>query len=483
MSPGIAAIIFTVGIAGLFWLDRDAESRASKALWIPVFWLLINGSRPVSEWLADFGIYKSAVPVNRAESYLDGTPIDRNVYLVLLAIGLIILISRGKQIGSILLRNAPILIFFAYCAISIAWSDYSFVSFKRWTKGVGDIVMVLIILTDPQPRAALKRLFSRLTFILVPLSVLFIKYYPELGREYNIWSWRPSFSGVTTQKNLLGMLCLVLGIGTVWQILTTLRQTRNWKWTRQLTAHFAILAMIFWLFGVANSMTSLACFLVAAGLVVVLSLGNLRKWPVVVHVFVAVAIAVPMIVLFSGLGGSVVESLGRDPTLTGRTGIWDAVLAVSGNPFLGTGYESFWLGDRLIRVWNMTVDGLQEAHNGYLELYLNLGWIGISLLAGLIVAGYRNVVVALKNDQFSAILRLGLLVAAIIYSFTEAGFRETTLTWVFFLLAIAYVPQPATAESLAEVKKEDRSPEFLAFQQFAVRPTPIANYVSETKHI
>ena len=72
--------------------------------------------------------------------------------------------------------------------------------------------------------------------------------------------------------------------------------------------------------------------------------------------------------------------MGRDSTLTGRTEIWTHVLWVAGNPLLGTGFESFWLGDRLANVWSI-MPGIQEAHNGYLEVYLNLGWIGVTLLA------------------------------------------------------------------------------------------------------
>jgi len=144
------------------------------------------------------------------------------------------------------------------------------------------------------------------------------------------------------------------------------------------------------------------------------------------------------------LSSGMVESLGRDPTLTGRTVIWDVVLSVRGNALVGTGFESFWMGRRLHRVWELTMTGLQEAHNGYLELYLNLGWIGVILLAGLIINGYRNVIAAFRRDPALANLNLAFFVVAIIYNFTEAGFRETTLVWIFFLLATFAVPRMAS---------------------------------------
>ncbi len=49
--PSIPFLVYTAGIAGLFYLDRDKGSRTSGALWLPVVWLWILGSRPPEMWL------------------------------------------------------------------------------------------------------------------------------------------------------------------------------------------------------------------------------------------------------------------------------------------------------------------------------------------------------------------------------------------------------------------------------------------------
>jgi len=107
------------------------------------------------------------------------------------------------------------------------------------------------------------------------------------------------------------------------------------------------------------------------------------------------------------------------------------------NPLVGTGFESFWLGGRLEAVWNMSVKGIQEAHNGFIELYLNLGWLGLILLGGLIISGYRNATAALRQNLSDGRLRLAFFTAAMIFNLTEAGFRMLTPIWFAFLLAIA----------------------------------------------
>src|SRR5438128_11540843 len=109
----------------------------------------------------------------------------------ILADGMIVLLARGRRSATFLRANGPILLFFLYCSASVLWSDYPEVAFKRWIRALGDIVMVLVVLTDTDPSAAVKRLLARSGFLLIPLSVLLIEYYPELGRGYIPGVWTP----------------------------------------------------------------------------------------------------------------------------------------------------------------------------------------------------------------------------------------------------------------------------------------------------
>src|SRR5712691_1396516 len=181
MPQAVATVFYALVILSLVVLDRDRTSRVSSALWIPVAWVSIAASRMVSQW---FGV----TPVmDSPDQYLEGSPLDRIVLTGLVAAGLMVLLARGRRAGTFLRVNGPILLFFLYGAVSVLWSDYPDVAFKRWTKALGDVVMVLIVLTEPDPSAAVKRLLGRAGFLLIPLSVLLIKYYPELGVGYGPW--------------------------------------------------------------------------------------------------------------------------------------------------------------------------------------------------------------------------------------------------------------------------------------------------------
>ncbi len=432
----MASLIATVGIAILisllFWLFRS-DAEGSRAIWVPYAWLLICCSRPVSAWLY------FAAPGNATDAYIDGSPLDRNVLTVLLVLALFVLYKRIRRVRTIIAANPQIVLFFFYCLISLLWSDYPFVVFKRWTRSVGDIAMVLVIITEADWLDALKRILIRLGFILIPLSILFIRFYPSLGRFYSRGG-APEWTGVGTDKNALGAICMLFGVSLLWLGITTYRN-RSRNRTRRLAAISIVLTMILYLIVVADSKTALACFVMADLLIVATAFGPTFRKPAFVNVLVAAMLTVSFCVLFLGIGGGALSAMGRDASLTGRTEVWKTVLPYAKNPWVGAGYENFWIGDRL-QVFNTLLGGLNQAHNGYIEVYLNLGWVGLLLLSTIIVAGYRNIMKELRRNPETGRLKLAFFFICLVYNFTEASFKMESPVWILFLWAVIAVPKP-----------------------------------------
>jgi exopolysaccharide production protein ExoQ len=449
MPPPIAAIVFVVGIAGVFWLERVATVRTSKALWIPTIWLWILGSREVSIWMATFGFGTAGT----WSSELEGSPIDRNVYVTLLVAGVSVLATRGQEVRRVLAKNVPLVVFLLYCALSVMWSDFPMVSLKRWIKAVTDVVMVMIVLTDRDHLAAIKRLLMRAGVVLTPLSILIIKYFPEIAMRYNPEKGSQVIIGVTYDKNFLGSSCLLFGVMFLWRFLAARQDRESPHRARHLIAHGTMLVMVLWLFSKANSMTSLLCFVMAAGLLTATFLSTYVRRPSMVSLLVALAMATAMAPVFFGLGTGLLTTVGRDATLTGRTDIWRDALAVSNNPLLGAGFESFWLTGPLDIGRKYHVN---EAHNGYLELYLNLGLIGVTLMLGIVVAGFRNVLATLGRDPVLGALWLSFFVIGLTYNLSEAGFRMMNPVWICFLLAATAVPERAPALATANAALDKR---------------------------
>jgi len=436
MSPALASIIFAIGIAGLFFLDRDKKTRVSIALWIPTAWLFFCASRSVSEWLGMSG----TVATDASSVYLDGSPADRAVFAVLEISALIVVISRGRRASPILRRNWVIGLFFLYAALSIAWSDFPFVTLKHWIKGVGDVMMVLIVLTERSVAGAVARLITRLGFVLLPLSMLFIRYYPLLGRRLTL-SWTSEPVGVCTQKNGLGELCAILGLGLLWRFRSAYNDREDPNRRRRLLAFGAVLALIVWLLRVSNSLTSICALSMSSAVMLLSARPAFRRNPALVHLLIVAVLASATYATFFQSSGALIKSLGRDPTMSGRTEGWPIMLSIPNNHLVGAGYETFWLGPRL----QMSIEAfpgaqISEAHNGYIEMFLILGSIGVALLGIMVATGYRNIIGAYRFAPDISSLRLALFLATVVTGFTEAVFRMNAPTMIIFLLATAAAP-------------------------------------------
>jgi exopolysaccharide production protein ExoQ len=426
---GLIALIFCTFVTWqLFRLSREADVETSKALWIPTFWVFIAASRNVSAWLQ----YSSG---GGSDQYLEGSPLDRAVLSAALALGVIVLLGRAQRVGMLLRSNFPILLYFLYCGISALWSDFPDVSFKRWFRALGDVVMVLIVLTDPNWPVALRRLLARVGNVVVPLSIVFIRYFPQLGRSYTTGG-AGTWTGVGTDKNALGMISMAFGLASIFRFLELYREKKNARRTRPLIAQGAMIVMTFYLLYEAHSATALACFFLAGVPMVLTFLFQWARRQVIVHVMVFGALGVACSALFLNIGSGMVEELGRDTTLTGRTNIWHFALRMVQNPLLGSGFESFWVGPRLAEMERLIQQSVNQAHNGYIEVFLNLGWAGVALLSVLLITAYLRIASALRWGAPAASLRLAYFIVAVAYNFTEAAFKMMGLVWITFLLVM-----------------------------------------------
>ena len=174
MPPPLASALTLLLIGYLIRRDGSVAPRPSPAVWIPTFWLLISGSRQVSQWL-------SSGPQFAAQALLEGNPIDQGVYGALILAGICVLAHRRVQIHSLVGINSLIFLFFFYAGISILWSEFPFVVFRKWIKASGDFVMVFVLVTDPVPVRAITAVIKRSGYILIPLSLLFCKYLSRIG--------------------------------------------------------------------------------------------------------------------------------------------------------------------------------------------------------------------------------------------------------------------------------------------------------------
>lgn len=156
----------------------------------------------------------------------------------------------------------------------------------------------------------------------------------------------------------------------------------------------------------------------------------------------AVIVVGPVVILVMLYPDAVLEMIGKDPTLTGRTELWTWVLnAISERPMLGWGYAAFWSPNNpaaaeISRVLQWYVP---QAHNGLLEMTLNLGSVGacyiIFLLARAFWCALRSLRTTERELAASAIACIiGILLTGLSESVMVEPFQPDTA--VFFVTAL-----------------------------------------------
>lgn len=137
-------------------------------------------------------------------------------------------------------------------------------------------------------------------------------------------------------------------------------------------------------------------------------------------------------------GANVLHMLGRDTTLSGRTDVWRAVTGtILKRPFLGYGYYAFWQtpSAELTNVLHATNWSFGYAHNGMLEIALQLGLLGVLVFGATLIRATGDAWFCIRNDMTGRYdWFVGLIVLTIFYNIDEA-----TVVWPNELLSILYV--------------------------------------------
>jgi exopolysaccharide production protein ExoQ len=207
--------------------------------------------------------------------------------------------------------------------------------------------------------------------------------------------------------------------------------------------------LILWLVHLADSATTLVTLLAGAASLWILSHQRFRETNLLLWISGAAGVLFALDAQFS-LSATVIESLGRDATLTDRTLLWADILAIPNNSLVGAGFESFWLGERLATMWEKWAFRPNQAHNGYLETYVNGGWLGLAFLSIFIISCYRRAKASLISSPWLGQFRMGFLVMILVYNYAEATFKALhPLFFVMFLISLDVPSQTGLRPSLA----------------------------------
>jgi O-antigen ligase len=412
MPPSLALFLGTLYVLFLLRLDRKEASTVSLLSWIPTLWILIISSKGVGTW---FGV----------EAEEDGSLWDRVVLSGMICTGVFMLVARKVKVMNAIRENVWLFILIAYMLVSILWSDIPYISFKRWVREFGSVVMALVLLTEPDPRLAVESVLRRSAYILVPMSLILIKYYPHYGVDYGKWFGDISWIGVCVVKNGLGRLCLISSFFIIWTLIVRWWRGKSPRNRFQTAADVSVLLIaLFLLKGPPGAYPATAIGALLIGCGGFMALLMMEKWRIHVGVNLVTVMLAGLIVLGTVtpfVGGATVGGLssvfGRNENLTGRTDIWARLLPLyEKSPFEGYGFGSFWTP-----AMENAIYGVREAHNGYLEVCLGIGLIGLVLTAMFLLSFSRRAQKSLARDYDWGGLCLCFLVIALLHNITESS--------------------------------------------------------------
>ena len=372
----------------------------------------------------------------------DGSPLDRVYVIALFALALVTLALNARAAWARLSENPAAAAMVAIALASLAWSDYPEFTLRRaLLLALLAVAAWAVAAGAPTMRRFHTLLFAALAAV-VALNLLAILAFPgaalsDLGAK-----------GLYTQKNVAGLIAMLAAIvAATW----TAGAARGRE--RLLGAIVTALSFVFLVS--SRSKTSEGLAVGALGLAALLALAR-RAGPAYVALLAALASLAGAALIVTALAfdldpSALLALLPVDPTFTGRDDLWRfAIDRAMQAPWLGHGYGAFWdvgaAHDPLARIdpgtWLGDVEPgvINQAHDGYLELWLELGapatvLATLAILKGAFVSA-RSAWSARRGDARSAYAMLALALGVfLVHNLTEATLfvRGTPLFSVAFV--------------------------------------------------
>jgi exopolysaccharide production protein ExoQ len=368
------------------------------------------------------------------------------VYLLTLRL----LLLHCRPLLQMLLRQWPLVLLLALALASISWSVEPSITLRKATALAMSALFGAYLGLRYSPREQL-RLLAWTCSIIIVLSFVF----SLLGIGTPVNSRDSGWFGVFVHRNALGRM---MAFSTVLFAICS----RVYK-EHKLQAWLGILLSL----SLLLLSTSKGSIVYVTVLLCILPLvPRLRgRLPKVIGVMVFAGIsATAILYLIITHFEEFTAILDRDPNMTGRIPLWiaSATMALQ-RPWLGYGYGAFWEGTEgpSLGVWRLMNWEVPHAHNGLLNLWLDLGLVGVGLfLAGFLLCLYRAFRQLRANTMPEAIWPLMFLVFLFISNLTEGDMvNGNTMSWIVYTAVfISLVPKTGNITVPARVSARRRMP-------------------------
>jgi exopolysaccharide production protein ExoQ len=362
-----------------------------------------------------------------------GDPLIQALWLLVYVTFLLLVYIRWREVLATALRGKLILLLVAIVAASVLWSTAPEVTVRR----SGALTMTTLVGIYIAARFTVLyqlKLLAGVFALSAVLSLLFVFSFPQygLGTGPNAGAWE----GIFLQKNVLGRY-MAFGAMVFFLLAAGRYIPRPLGW-----AGFGLMLVLVFFSASTTALMSLLVF----AIVVAFFLNFRRIFESGRRLFFVLSglVGAAFVMVFLNLS-AVLGVFGKNITLTGRSGLWNVLIVnIERRPLLGFGYGGFWLGGEgpSERVWRAIPWQPTHAHNGFLELMLGVGLVGLVVfLAGFILYLTRALVWAHAAETLESLWPVVFFISLVLYSSTQSVLLEqNNILWMIYVATALSVP-------------------------------------------
>ena len=365
-----------------------------------------------------------------------GDMIMQGLWFGIYTITFLLLLSRLGQVTWAAYQDKLICLLLALALVSVFWSASPYVTLRRNMALLGSSAFGIYLASRFTWQELIKLIAWALGLSAV-LSLGFVLFLPSYGIHHDLYHsgvWR----GIYVHKNALGRF---MSFAALTWLLYSISNTRD-----------RVLGLIFYTISteilfLSASKTSIIIFILLLFPLMIYLFRTERRRYVLPVILIALIIGSSAFLLINKSAASAI-SLGPnlisvslpevDSTLTGRTVLWQAVWdMIEQRPLLGYGYSAFWLGyeEPSGHLWRILHWEPPNAHNGYLDLWLQLGLVGlVFFIISLIGNMFKTIVLLRRKMGRSQCFCLLFLLFIIIGNFAESFILvQNCIFWILYV--------------------------------------------------
>lgn len=357
--------------------------------------------------------------------------INAKISILIYLVTFCLLAIRWKKVLSTLTRNKSIWILLGIICCSYFWSINPSQTMRFAIYAVGTTGFGLYLATRYTLPEQLDLLAWTYCLLLV-LSILFALGIPKYGLMSGVHEG--AFRGVFTHKNQYGAFMAPGGV----VFLLSAFKGGKYSWVYWLLLVSCCATMVW-----SRSTTALGTFLVMLMLCIIYRIFRWRYEVMVSAILAVTIVSFAGLILLFGLGSdSLLDLVGKDVTLSGRTNIWEYVWdQIQLRPWLGYGLAAFWDG------YNGPSGYIQlamriaviYAHNGFLDIWLSIGFVGLAVfLMGFVNTTVQSLTLLRKTNSPEGFWPLLFLTYILLSNLTEGTISTMNSSFWALYATVSY---------------------------------------------